>query len=152
MDQQGSSAMIDAVGGIEGLRPIIEDFVGRMVNDPMIGFFFDAVDPIRLAERELQLSAALLGADVRYEGRPVRVAHAPHRIFGGQFMRRRKLLEEAFERHGAPRAVADALLAHVDRLRPQVTGEQGSDCRGDGMPTGPLLVSVPGRKNADGGA
>ncbi len=147
MERTQGEALIDAIGGIDGLRPIIDDFVARMVDDTMIGFFFDGVDRERLARRELQLSAALLGADVRYEGRPVREVHAPHPIFGGQFMRRRQLLREAFDRHGAPELVRDALLAHVDRLRPQVTGEDGSSCLGGGDDPGPLLVAVPGRSS-----
>jgi hemoglobin len=135
------------IGGEPVLRPIIDDFVARMVDDPMIGFHFQGVDRERLARHEYELSASLLGAKVAYAGRPIRDVHAKHPIFGGQFMRRRQLLLEALQRGGVDQAAIDELLAHVDRLRPQVTQEQGSSCLGS-ADVGPLLVQVPGRPAA----
>ncbi len=118
-----------------------------MVDDAMIGFHFAGVDRQQLAQREYEMSAALLGADVVYRGRPIRDVHASRPIFGGQFMRRRELLRLALVRGGAPDDVVAMLLAHVDRLRPLVTQEAGSSCLG-GADVGPLLVSVPGRSAA----
>lgn len=148
-ESQGST-VFERIGGEAVLRPIIDDFVVRMVVDPMIGFHFDGVDPAMLARREYELSASLLGAKVAYSGRPIRDVHAKHPIFGGQFMRRRQLLLEALKRGGVEQAVIDELLGHVDRLRPLVTREQGSSCLGS-ADVGPLLVAVPGRAATGGG-
>ena len=41
------------LGGEPKLRGIMQDFVDRMVNDIMIGFFFAGVDRNRLVEHEL---------------------------------------------------------------------------------------------------
>ncbi len=150
----GASAF-ERLGGEPVLRPIIEDFVAHMVDDAMIGFHFDGVDRPQLAQREYELSAALLGAGVVYRGRPIRDVHASRPIFGGQFMRRRELLRQALVRGGASDDIVAIMLAHVDRLRPLVTREAGSSCLG-GADVGPLLVSVPGRDvgnlPCDGGA
>jgi hypothetical protein len=107
------------------LRAITRELVERMRGDLMIGFHFAKVDPVRLAELEYQHAAASLGAPVNYEGRPLRSAHAVHRIAGGHFARRRELLRQLLERHAAPRAMADAWLAATDASREEIVGSRG---------------------------
>jgi hemoglobin len=121
----------DRLGGGDKLRVIIEDFVDRVVGDTMIGFHFRGVDMARLKTREWQLSARLLGADVVYEGRSVREAHARHPILGGQFMRRQQILKETLTDHDVETAVIDRWLAHNESMRGMVTGDEGSECDGE---------------------
>jgi hemoglobin len=118
----------ERLGGEPTLRPIIDAFVDEMVADVMIGFFFTGVDRERLKKREYQFTAGFLGADVRYEGRPLREAHAPHPIMGGQFDRRRQILKQVILRHDVPPDIAATWLAHVDRLRSQVTRDAPGAC------------------------
>ena len=132
----------ERIGGDAVLTPMMRDFVATLVVDPMIGFFFDRVDHSVLLQREIELTAAMLGADVAYSGRPLREAHAKHPILGGQFMRRRELFRLAMVRHALPEDVIGRLLAHLDRLRPLVTREAGSACAGVGNTVGPLWVEV----------
>ena len=121
-------SLYDELGGEAALRPIVADFVRAVVADTMIGFFFEGVDPERLIELELQFTARFLGAKLTYEGRPIRAAHARHRIMGGQFERRRRILEQAIDRHEVPAHIKAAWLEHVDRLRPQVTADAPGHC------------------------
>jgi hemoglobin len=116
--------------GPDALRAIVRDFVERMTRDPMIGFFFARVDVERLIEKEYEHAAEHLGApDVTYQGRPLRAAHSPHRIFGGQFARRKEILRQVLVAHGVPEPIRDAWLAHVESLRGEITGDPGSECR-----------------------
>lgn len=124
----GEETLYEQLGGEAALRPIVDAFVREMVNDPMIGFFFEGVDTERLIELELQFTARFLGAKQPYEGRPMRAAHRRHPIMGGQFDRRRRILEQAIERHGVPENVRTAWLEHVDRLRPQITKDGSGEC------------------------
>lgn len=110
------------------MRAVLRDFYDTVFDDLMIGFFFKGADKELLIERELQLTLQALGAAVEYTGRPLRAVHAARPIFGGQFMRRRKLLLDAIERGGLPAAVRDAWLAHTDALRPQITADRPEDC------------------------
>lgn len=126
--ESGEPSLYARLGGADALRLIIHDFVQAMVQDMMIGFFFRDVDPVQLERREFQFTARFLGADIPYEGRSIRTAHAPHPIMGGQFDRRRKILEEAIDAHGVPADIKAAWLAHVDLLRPQVTREGAGQC------------------------
>lgn len=118
------------LGGEPALRRIIDDFVGRVTSDLMIGFFFAKVDRARLREMEYQHAAEHLGAGTAYGGRPMRTAHAAHRIMGGHFARRRELLRQTLVAHGVPDDVREAWLAHVDALRSEITPDAGSECAG----------------------
>ncbi|HEY8428349.1 MAG TPA: group 1 truncated hemoglobin [Sandaracinaceae bacterium] len=111
------------------LRAIIDDFVDRMFDDIMIGFMFRRASRERIKEMEYQHAAEHLGGPVRYRGRPLREAHAPHRIMGGQFARRSKILSDVLVAHGVPDDIREAWLAHVESLRGEITADRGSECR-----------------------
>jgi len=122
------ATMFERIGGEAALRAIVDDFVDRTVDDIMIGFFFRGVDRARLKQLEYQHAAEHLGGPVRYEGRPLRQAHAKHRIMGGQFARRKELLRKTLVAHAVPDEIASAWLAHVESLREQVTAEPDGQC------------------------
>lgn len=86
----------------------------------MIGFHFARVNPERLALLEYQHAARTLGADVAYEGRPLREAHRVHRIFGGQFDRRREILRRLLEENGIDAEVRRVWLEAIERERADV--------------------------------
>ena len=44
----------------------------------------------------------------------LRLAHGPHRIFGGQFSRRRQLLIETLRDHDVAEGIINAWIAHQD--------------------------------------
>jgi hemoglobin len=112
------------------LAAIIDRFVAKMVRDPMIGFFFAKVDTVRLAQLEYEHAAELLGiGEVRYSGRTLRAAHAPHRIMGGQFARRREILRQVLVAHDVPAEIQARWLAGIDALREEITRDPGSECR-----------------------
>ncbi len=122
-------ALFELAGGTEGIEAVIRTFYDRIFDDVMIGFMFRKASKERLVAKEVELTARLLGGShIRYTGKPMRAAHAPHRIMGGQFMRRRRILEESLEVHDVAAAVRDAWLQHTDALRPLVTADSGSDC------------------------
>lgn len=118
----------DEIGGEPVLRAIIEDFVGRLFDDAMIGFFFARVSRPRLEKFEYQHAAELLGADVTYGGRSLSEAHARHPIMGGQFDRRKQILRNTLVDHGVPQHVQQAWLDHVESLRPLITRDAAGEC------------------------
>jgi len=136
--------------GAERLRAVVEDFIDRVVNDDMIGFFFRDVDPKRLAELEFQFAARALGAKMTYEGRPLGQAHGGHRIMGGQFARRLTLLRLTMEDHGVAADIRASWLEHSERLRPLITSQPDEVCAhlSDG---GPLVSHWrPASRSEDG--
>jgi len=128
--------------GAEPLRAVLTDFYGRVFGDVMIGFMFRGKDRQHLIDREYELTAALLGAPgVTYTGRPMRVAHAQHAIFGGQFERRLQILRETLRDHAVDTEVQQAWIDHQLALRGQITRDQGSECK-DPSAAGPKLAIV----------
>lgn len=118
----------ERIGGEPGLRAIIDEFVDRVFDDLMIGFLFRRANRARIKEMEYQHAAEHLGASLSYGGRPLREAHARHRITGGQFARRKKILSDVIRAHGVPDDIHDAWLAHTESLRSQITADKGSEC------------------------
>lgn len=116
-------SLFDRLGGEAVLRPLVADFIVRLCSDQMIGFLFAGVDRPRLIEREFQMTARMLGADVPYEGRPLPEAHARFQVMDGQFARRRLLLMQTMRDHGAPEDITRTLIAHTDRLRPLLVAD-----------------------------
>ena len=114
--------------GADGLRAIIDDFVDRIFDDYMIGFHFRQASRERIKEMEYLFAARHLGSTVEYTGKPLREAHAPHPIMGGQFMRRQKILLDTLRDHGASDPIIEHWLAHNEQLRPLITGDSGGDC------------------------
>jgi hemoglobin len=117
------------MGGEPALRAVIDDFVDRAFDDIMIGYMFAGVDRQRVKELEFQHASEFLGGPHRYIGRPMRSAHAKHRIMGGQFARRLQLLRNVFAAHQVPPEVQAAFLAHNESLRAQVTNQDLGECR-----------------------
>lgn len=110
------------------LRAVIVDFYERIFDDVMIGFLFKGKDRARLVEREYELSARMLGSSIKYQGRPLREAHARVPILGGHFDRRLQIMKDALAAQDTPAEVSDLLIGHQIALRAQVTADPNSDC------------------------
>jgi truncated hemoglobin YjbI len=121
--------LFDELGGEAVLRPLIERFVDRVFDDVMIGYLFRGADRDRIKQKEYEHAAAHLGGPVVYTGRPLAQAHAPHRIRGGQFMRRVQILKETLAEYGAPPRVVEHFIQHTLSLQPLVTPDEGGQCK-----------------------
>ncbi|HLV66451.1 MAG TPA: group 1 truncated hemoglobin [Polyangiaceae bacterium] len=108
-----SPTLFEELGGEPALRRIIERFVERLFEDPMIGFMFQRASRERIKEKEFEFAAQHLGAPIEYTGRPLEAAHRAHTIFEGQFFRRLTILRETLEEEHAPERVREHWLAHT---------------------------------------
>ena len=129
--------------GRDALRAVIADFYDRVFRDVMIGFMFQGKNKQHLIDREWELAAALLGADVKYTGRPLAAAHAQHTIFGGHFERRKQLLRETLRDHAVDPEIQQVWLDHTEALRSQITRDQGSECKDTGEDRPKLAIAKP---------
>jgi len=120
--------MFEELGGEPALRRIIDRFVDRVFEDQMIGFFFRNANRDRIKEKEFEFAARHLGANVPYTGRPLREAHAPHRIMGGQFMRRLVILRETLDEFAVPPHIVEHWISSTEKLRETITGDPGTEC------------------------
>jgi hemoglobin len=123
--------LFEQLGGESKLKAIINTFIDSVFDDRMIGFFFRHADRQRIKAMEYQLAAQFLGAQVKYQGRPLDQVHAKHPIMGGHFARRRQILKETLDRYLVPEPIKTAWLAHTDALRPLITSQKDSECDPD---------------------
>ena len=128
MESQRRETLFELAGGEPGLRRVVERFVDRVFDDVMIGYLFRAADRARVKQKEFEHAAEQLGGPVSYTGRPLAAAHGPHRIRGGQFMRRIQILRETFRELDVPSAVADAIIENNLSLREQITSDDDGVC------------------------
>ena len=127
-DETAAPSYFDQLGGETALKAIIDQFIDRVFQDRMIGFFFRNADRRRLKELEYQLAAHFLGAPIEYQGRPLDQVHAKHPIMGGHFARRKQILKETLESHAVPESIKAAWLQHTEDLRALITAQAGSEC------------------------
>ncbi len=114
------------LGGEAVVGPIVDRFVLRCFEDRIIGYLFAGKDREAIQLHERAHTAKLLGAEVRYEGRPVVPLHRPMRIHAGHFRRRLALLRQEILRAGLSEAQAEAWLAPQLALEAAMT--DGTDC------------------------
>jgi len=112
----------DRLGGEPVLRQIIAAFTEAVFKDVMIGFHFHGKNHARIVEMEFQHAAEYLGGPVKYKGRSMRAVHRPLPILGGQFARRRKILENTLIAFQVDEEIRVRWLSHVDGLREEVLG------------------------------
>jgi hemoglobin len=134
-----AATLFDELGGEQALRRIIDRFVDKVFDDPMIGFFFRAASRERVKEKEYEFAARHLGANLPYTGRPLREAHAAHPIMGGQFNRRLQILKDTLAEMHVPESVRAHWVENTEKLRAQITGDAGNACD----PTAALLGHGP---------
>jgi hypothetical protein len=74
----------------------------------------------------------MLGAShIPYTGMSMREAHAKHAILGGQFDRRRKILEDVLIAQGVDDEVREAWIGHTNAMRDQITPDKDSNCNSE---------------------
>jgi truncated hemoglobin YjbI len=122
-------SLFEELGGEAGVGPIVDRFVDRCFEDRIIGYLFEGKDREAVKRHERAHTALLLGAEVRYEGRPVVALHRPMRIHAGHFRRRLALLRQEILRGGLSEAQAEAWLAPQRALEAAMT--DGTDCGPD---------------------
>lgn len=120
------ASFFEQIGGEAPLREIVEDFIGQVIKDPIIGFFFVNVDSAKLVQLEFEFASAHLGGPAKYTGRTMPESHRKHPINPGHFHRRMWLLEQTLDKHGVPENVKAHWLAHNRRLQAAVVSAK--DC------------------------
>ena len=111
----------ERVGGEAGLRAIIDDFVDRVFDDIMIGFFFRDASKARVKTFEFQHACEFLAGPGSYRGRPLRDVHARLPIMRGHFGRRLQILRQVLAAHEVPADIVAAWVDHNEALRSEVT-------------------------------
>ncbi|HWM84765.1 MAG TPA: group 1 truncated hemoglobin [Kofleriaceae bacterium] len=86
------SALYVRLGGVDGIRAVVDEMVGRIAADQRIQRFFVETDFRRFKSQLVVQVCELSGGPCRYRGRPMRGAHRGRRIRSAHF---EAMLEDA---------------------------------------------------------
>lgn len=123
-DPPETSSLYQRLGGLEGLRPVVDEWVAIAASDPRIQAFFVDADIARLELRLLEHLCLLAGGPCVYQGRELDEAHA------GMGLRDVHLeafvgdLSRALVATGADPDAARALLVRVRRVARDLAAAQ----------------------------
>jgi hemoglobin len=144
-DENVQKSLYDRLGGEEGIRTIVDDFVPRALADPRVnwqrkgvasGGFMDMIgresqewnptdeDLARLKKHMSQFLALATGGPTTYEGRDMKAVHAGMRITNAEFDATVGDLKATLDKLKIPTDEQKELLAIVESTRPQVAEER----------------------------
>jgi truncated hemoglobin YjbI len=112
--------------GHDNLKKIIDVFVDRICDDLLIGYLFRKANRENLKQREFELIANFLGADIKYKGKNLKTIHQQHYIRAGQFNIRQKILRDTFQEFNIDNEIIEELIKHNEKLKRLIIKEKKS--------------------------
>jgi hemoglobin len=105
--------------GPEFIKRAITEFYERAFVDVMIGHFFFKIDKAGITAQQILFASSMLGAkEMKYTGKPLKVAHADMTIRLVHFNRRQVLMREVLADLGLSAELQNAWLNLEGQLRP----------------------------------
>jgi hemoglobin len=113
--QPTTASPYQRLGGIDALRPVVDEFYARILADPELAPYFAGLDVARIKRHQVLLLASLLGGPHTYPGRSLAEAHRGHGITSADYDRVVTHLRAVLADAGVPddivAAIADAVAA-----------------------------------------
>ena len=106
-------AVYRALGGADGLKVIVDDFLALVLADDRIKKQFTDADMPHLAMRLNEQFCVLAGGPCKYGGKDMTVIHADLHITDAQFNALAEDLQTAMERHHVPSREQNKLLGKL---------------------------------------
>lgn len=110
------TSIFDEIGGHEALTVVVDDFYGRVLDDPQLAGFFTGANMNRLKGRQVEFFAAALGGPDSYAGPSMKDAHRGRGIGQVHFDLVAKYLTESLVAAGVPAGTVDTIIAAVAPL------------------------------------
>src|SRR5574341_211915 len=108
------------LGGLEAIRAVIGDFVGRITSDERISAFFAGSDMDEIKARLVEFVCVASGGGCRYQGRSMREAHEGMDITDAHFDALVDDLVASLDALKVPEQEKNDLLALLAPLRAQI--------------------------------
>jgi hemoglobin len=108
------------LGGVDGIRVVVDELVGRMAADQRIQQFFVATDFRRFKGMLVVHICELSGGPCRYRGRPLRQVHRGRRIRPAHFEAMVEDVREALRAAQVGEREQTELLAILRTLEPEI--------------------------------
>lgn len=108
------------LGGVDGIRAVVDEMVGRMAADPRIQAFFVRADFRRLKSQLVVELCELAGGPCRYRGRTLRRVHHGRGIQRAHFEAMLEDTRDALRAMQVGDRERDELLAILRALEPDI--------------------------------
>ena len=107
-----STSVFARYGGIGGLRNVIFDFYDRVLDNDVVGHFFDDVDMAKLVDHQTKFFTSVLGGPAHFADQRLERAHAHLIVTHAHFNEIKDILRETLEHAGfVPQDVQMTLTA-----------------------------------------
>lgn len=114
------ATIYEQIGGAEALEAIVEDFYGRVLDDPELVGFFSGTNMDRLKGKQVEFFAAALGGSEPYSGPTMRQVHQGRGISMHHFELVGGHLSESLSAAGVPDDIAEEIMAAIASLVDEV--------------------------------
>lgn len=112
--------VLDAFGGHEGLKALMDDFMVILLADPRMRPFFEQVDQQRVKDKLAEQFCVILGGDCTYTGMDMIEAHAGMEVRHADFNILVEDLQIAMDARGIPTRAQNKLLAKLAPMHREV--------------------------------
>ncbi len=104
-------SLYTTLGEKAGITALMDDFVDRLLADPVIGHFFKDTKPANLKEQLRDQVCLLSGGPCQYEGDTMKAAHADLAVRKSDFNRMVEVLQLSMDHRNIPFRAQNRLLA-----------------------------------------
>ncbi|HEY8025160.1 MAG TPA: group 1 truncated hemoglobin [Burkholderiaceae bacterium] len=111
--QAASETVYRAMGGQEGIKLIVDDFLRIVLADDRIKKTLEDADIEHLSMRLNEQFCELSGGPCKYGGKDMKTIHADLHITNAQFNALTEDLQLAMEKHGVPSREQNKLIAKL---------------------------------------
>jgi hemoglobin len=110
------------LGGMEAIRAVVDDFIGRVAADDRINAFFRGVDIPNLKRLLAEQICSATGGPCVYSGRSMRVTHTGLNLTDDHFNALVQDLVAALERFNVPAREKGELLGALAPMKGDIVG------------------------------
>jgi hemoglobin len=119
-EQHGEKSLYKRLGGYDAIAAVVDDFIGRLVNDPQLTRFFTGASTNskqRIRQLVVDQLCAATGGPCIYIGRDAKTAHAGLGITESDWQASVKHLVASLDKFKVPQKEKDEVLAAVSGLK-----------------------------------
>jgi hemoglobin len=128
----GRASLWDSLGGLAGVKKVVDDFVEMAAADPRVDFSrggkyaFGEEQMADLKKKLVEMISQVSGGPLRYTGKGMKEVHKGMGITEAQFSALAGHLKTALDKNGAKPADRDAILKAVGGTRPDIVEKKGN--------------------------
>jgi hemoglobin len=115
-----TDSVYQSLGGADGIKRIVADFLPIVGSDTRIQHQFDDIDMKHLAKMLAEQFCAVSGGPCKYTGKDMRTIHADLGVTDAQFNALAEDLQTAMDKQGVTPRVQNQLIAKLAPMRREI--------------------------------